>query len=83
MRYAVFSRIVATVREADLVGLTFLVSDAIAMAENRRAEGFVVSVRSVSKAQAMELAGMDAWSPWVPWDDLPGVECLPPEEVRA
>lgn len=83
MRYAVFARIVATVREAELVGLTSLVSDAIAMAENRRAEGFVVSVRSVSRADATLLAGLDSWLPWVPWAELPGVECLPPEEVRA
>lgn len=83
MRYAVFARSVADERQAAFVGLAFLAPDAVAMAERRLAEGFVVSVRSVSNAQAMELAGMDAWSPWVPWDDLPGVECLPPEEVRA
>ena len=48
--YAVFARIVAAVREAKLV---------------RRAEEFKVSLRRVSRAKALDLAG---------WDDLPGVE---------
>lgn len=83
MSYAVFARGSASLTEAELVGLASLAADALAMAEHRRSEGVEVSVRSVSRAQAMELAGLDAWLPWVPWAELPGVEFLSPEEVRA
>lgn len=83
MKYAVFARPAVNAEEGELVGLTFLASDAVAIAEHRRLEGFRASVRSISSAEGVNLASVEARSPWVPWGDLPGVELTAHEEVEV
>ena len=83
MRYAVFCLSPLTDPFGTLVGVTYLASDANAMVGPLIAKGMSVSVRSISFQQARGLMALDICCPWVAWNELPGVECLSPEEVRA
>jgi|688.fasta_scaffold1086740_2 hypothetical protein len=77
MRYAVFSMLAADAPWAMCVGMAMLVNDAEAMAARSLAEGRVVSIRSISHAEAQQLASLDTWCAWVRANELPGIEFLP------
>lgn len=77
MRYAVFSRLDADAPWAMCVGLAMLVPDAESMAARSLAEGWVVSIRSISRTEGQQLAALDTWCGWVRANELPGIEFLP------
>lgn len=83
MKYAVFARTSGLLKESEFVGMASHKADAVALADHRRAEGCVVSVRRVSQKQAMALAGLETWvRRAVSLDELPGGEFLPPKEGK-
>jgi hypothetical protein len=77
VRYAVFSLLAADAPWAMCVGMAMLVDDAEAMSARSLAEGRVVSIRSISHAEAQQLAALDTWCAWARANELPGSEFLP------
>ncbi len=78
MRYAVFARGNHAMRDAgELVGVCFLVADAIECARERNRAGQCVSVRQIDEVELVRsgiLAGLMTGEAWRPWKTLPGNE---------